>query len=121
MLSFNFYDRLVISLRAGHRGYRRYLSNEYARIDGRSRPTSSSVPRIDVEIVNDLPLRQAGDIFRRERFKRLFTFSYLVRGVDTGHVVIYFRRHWVDRLYMNAIGVYLQAQVLEPVMYLKTS
>lgn len=108
-----------MTLGSGPRGYRRYLTNEYARINGRSRSTNSSAPRIDLEIVDQLPVRQQGDIFRRERFKRLFLFSYLIKGVDTDHVTIYFRRHWVDRLYMNAIGVYLQAQVLEPVLYFK--
>ena len=51
------------------------------------------------------------------RFKRLFRFRALVRGYGSDQVQIVFRRHWLDRVYMNAIGPYLQGQLLEPLMY----
>jgi hypothetical protein len=101
-----------------HRGYRKYFDNEYARI-AQAGAEKSKAPTIDVEIVKNLPEAQEGDIVRRLRFKKLFTFEFLIRDISTPAVKIYFRSHWVDRVYMNAIGVFLQAQVLEPVMYLK--
>jgi hypothetical protein len=101
-----------------HRGYKKYFDNEYARI-AKSDVAGDSAPLITVAIVKDLPTPQGGDISHSVRFKKLFTFNYLVRGVDTKNVTIFFKRHWVDKVYMNAIGVYLQAQVLEPIMYLK--
>lgn len=120
---YDIHGDLQVRLRKGHRGYLRYFDNEYARISAGGappRPAGSAEPsRITVEIVGDLPARQDGDLVRTTRFKRLFTFRYLIRGLDTPDVTIYFGRHWVDRVYMNAIGVFLQAQVLEPVMYLK--
>ncbi|GIG39630.1 hypothetical protein [Cellulomonas phragmiteti] len=118
MTSYNFYGFLTVELVTTHRGWRRYFDNEYLRI---ARATTSS-PRsatVRVELVDRLPLQQAGDVVHVTRFKRLFTYRTLVRGLDTDRVTVFFARHWVDRVYMNAIGVYLQAQVLEPVMYYK--
>lgn len=117
MATYGFYGYLAVTLDTAHRGWRRYFDNEYARISSESavEPTL----RINVEIVKRLPDVQPGDITRVERYKKLFTYRYLVRGIDTREVTIYFQNHWVDRVYMNAIGVYLQAQVLEPIMYQK--
>ena len=118
MMTYNFFGRLNLAINAhGHRGYRRYFKNEYLRIADTG--LVEGAPTITVEVVKEIPERQDGDIVGSDHYKRLFHFSYLVRGIDTNNVVIYFRAHWVDKLYMNAIGVYLQAQVLEPVMYLK--
>lgn len=118
MTNYNLYGHLLVQLTTEHRGYRKYFDNEYARI---SQPTAplDATSRVTVAIVSQLPVPEAGDIARVVRFKKLFTFRFLVRGLETKNVTIYFKRHWVDRVYMNAIGVYLQAQVLEPIMYLK--
>ncbi len=117
MTSYNFYGFLTVKLVTDHRGWQRYFDNEYLRIAR----AGTSTPRatIRTEIVGDLPDRLPGDIVHETRFKGLFLYRTLVRGIDTDDVTIYFARHWIDRVYMNAIGVYLQAQVLEPVMYYK--
>jgi hypothetical protein len=117
LIDYDFYGYLTVRLDSSHRGYRKYFENEYARI-ARSREPADG-PRIAVEIVRRLPDELPDDIVEHVTFKKLFRFHYLVRGIDTDEVTIYFRRHWVDRVYMNAIGVYLQAQVLEPIMYQK--
>jgi hypothetical protein len=115
--SYNFSDYLTVDLPTTHRGYRRYFDNEYTRI---SRGTGTTdAPRITVQIVRSLPEPEPGDIRHDLRFKKLFTFRFVVRGIETRTPTIYFREHWVDKLYMNAIGVFLQAQVLEPIMYYK--
>ncbi|MFT4028623.1 MAG: hypothetical protein QM675_02005 [Protaetiibacter sp.] len=64
-----------------------------------------------------LPDAADGDIAVDHRFKRLFRFRALVRGYATERLEIVFRRHWLDRVYLNAIGPYLQGQLLEPLMY----
>lgn len=118
MKNYNLYEYLNVCLDTTHRGYRKYFDNEYARI-AQTETADASMSRVTVSIVGALPTAEPGDIVRKVRFKSLFTFEYLIRGVESRDVVIYFKRHWVDRVYMNAIGVYLQAQVLEPIMYLK--
>ncbi|MBX3090967.1 MAG: hypothetical protein KF801_00480 [Cryobacterium sp.] len=118
MTNFDFYGYLQVRLVSRHRGYLKYFDNEYARISHFG-PGSDSAPIVNVEIVRHLPEIKSGDLIKTVRFKRLFTFHYLVRGMSSREVTIYFQRHWVDRVYMNAVGVYLQAQVLEPVMYQK--
>jgi hypothetical protein len=116
--SYDFYGYLVVRLLSTHRGYRKYFDNEYARISQSGLATDSTM-RINVEIVSSLPSEQPGDITQTIRFKKLFTFRFLIRDLETRNVTIYFQKHWVDRVYMNAIGVFLQAQVLEPIMYMK--
>lgn len=118
MTSYDFYGYLTVTLDSQHRGYRRYFDNEYLRIS-QGKQTNAAAPTITVEIPKKLPEQQPGDIVRTVRYKNLFTYTFLVRGADTRDVTIYFQRHWVDSVYMNAIGVFLQAQVLEPVMYMK--
>ena len=118
MTSYNFYGYLIVRILSEHRGYRRYFENEYARISQGGKAKAKTL-RINVEIVPSLPEEARGDIKRTVRFKKLFTFRFLVRGIESRDVTIYFQKHWVDRVYMNAIGVFLQAQVLEPVMYMK--
>src|SRR5690606_8570114 len=72
-----------------------------------------------VHIVRRLPLARESDLVRSVNVKKLFTYHYLVRDLDSTTVEIFFRTHPIDKVYMNAIGVFLQAQVLEPVLYLK--
>jgi hypothetical protein len=115
---YNLHGHLLVRLTSEHRGYRKYFDNEYARISQAESPNEAA-PTVSVSVVSQLPGALDGDIVRAVRFKKLFTFRFLIRGLDTNDVKIYFKRHWVDRVYMNAIGVYLQAQVLEPIMYLK--
>lgn len=118
MTTYRFYGLLDLECDdGGHRGYRRFLENEYARIA--EAPADEAPLRIDLRVVAELPAALPGDIVRTVRFKRLFTYRFLVRDLKSERVQIFFRRHPVDRVYMNAIGVFLQAHVLEPVMYLK--
>lgn len=118
MTSYNFYGFLTVDLVTDHRGWRRYLDNEYLRI-AQPGDAAPGAPTVRVELVGRLPERQPGDVVHETRFKGLFRYRTLVRGIDTERVTVYFARHWLDRVYMNAIGVYLQAQILEPIMYYK--
>lgn len=118
-MTYVFFNYLNVTINDnGHSGYEKYFSNEYARITGKSVP-DQTIPSITVEIVKRLPRAQTADIRRLVRYKKLFNYEYLVRGLSAQHVTIYFKSHWIDRIYMNAIGVFVQAQVLEPIMYLK--
>jgi hypothetical protein len=118
MTTYSFFGHLNVVINSrGHRGYNRYFENEYQRIAERA--TSAGVPTVTVEIVDRLPEPQSGDLSERVHYKRMFHFEHLVRGIDTDNVTVFFKKHWVDKLYMNAIGVFVQCQVLEPIMYLK--
>ncbi|PYY40830.1 MULTISPECIES: hypothetical protein [unclassified Curtobacterium] len=117
--TYSFYGILDVNLQTEHRGWRRYFDNEYARIAKPSADAPRATLTVDVRIEEKAPSREPGDVRGTERFKGLFKFSYVIRGLDTDHVTIWFRSHWLDRVYMNAIGVYLQAQVLEPIIYAK--
>lgn len=117
-MGYSFFGHLNLVLDTnGHRGYVRYFDNEYSRIASRGR--SDGAPTVTVKIVDHLPAEKSGDLCKAVRYKKLFNYRYIVRDIDSDDVVIFFKSHVVDKVYMNAIGVFLQAQVLEPVMYLK--
>jgi len=115
--SFNLHGRALLTIEGGNAAYHRYFENEYRRAARASaeRPSLS----VTVRLVDRLPAATAGDRVRRVRFKRLFTFRFLVRGFASRDVTIFFERHPVDRVYALAAGVFLQAHVLEPILYAK--
>ncbi len=118
MSTYNFYNLLTLRCDfGGHRGYIRYFNNEYRRIA--KGDSDSTAQTITLRTVQTLPVQESGDVIKTIKYKKLFSYHFLVRGLDTPQVEIFFKRHWIDRLYMNAIGVFVQAQVLEPIMYLK--
>jgi hypothetical protein len=121
--SYSFYGLLdLTSDEGGRHRYRRYLDNEYEKMNVHRPPIGRpgwQAPKIELAIVGSLPREEPGDIRRDATFKGLFTYSYLVRGLDDRTVRVFFQDHPVSRLYTTAVGVYLQAQVLEPIMYLK--
>jgi len=116
--TYNFYGFLEVKCNFGnHEGYEQYFNNEYTRIaDTTAKKAARS---ITVNIVKNLPSPRKSDISNTVTYKKLFDYSYLIRNINGKNVEIYFKTHPVDKIYMNAIGVFLQAQVLEPVMYLK--
>lgn len=119
MANYNLYGLIGLEIDSGgRRGYARYFDNEYRRIATQANDKTPD-QTISLKIVSRLPDTKAGDISRQASFKKLFSYSYLVRGLDTPKSEIFFQAHPIGKLYMNAIGVFIQAQVLEPVMYLK--
>lgn len=119
MKTYSFYGFLQLHFNFnGHAGYERYFNSEYQRITYKQK-TNKNSPSITVSIVKSLPTANKEDIVQTSRYKKLFTFKFLIRNIDSNEVEIFFENHPVDKIYMNAIAVFLQAQVLEPVMYLK--
>ncbi len=120
MQTYAFQDHLSLVIDAGgRRAYDRYFDNEYLRIDETNVIDAPARCTVRLEIVDDLPDDLPADaIVRSARFKKLFTFRYAVAGLGSDEATIWFVDHRVSRLYMTAVGVFLQAHVLEPVMYL---
>lgn len=118
-MTYRFYDFVTVVLDTAAQAYVNYFENEYRRIDGMRGDAADPPNRITVHVVTRLPPEEPGDIRRVVRFKKLFRFAYVVRGLASRDVHIYFRRHPVDRFYVTAAGVFLQAQVVEPILYLK--
>ena len=102
----------------GRKQYDRYFANEYTRIDatnvGKNKPEYS----VSLEVVDRIPDDLEHDaIVRIVKFKNLFTYKYAITGLGTTKVIVYFQDHPVRHIYTTAVGVFIQAQVLEPVMY----
>jgi len=117
-VSYNLYGFVTLVVETADHGYKRYFDNEYRRL-GELAPPGAAPTTITVHIVDALPGEKPGDIRREVVFKKLFRHAYVVRGLQTSDVHLYFRRHPVGALYATAVGVFLQAQVLEPILYLK--
>jgi len=118
--TYAFQQHLTLVVDAGNKSpYAKYFDNEYVRIDQTDVSTQSPTSSVTLRIVDEIPGDLAPEAIRRkERFKKMFTFEYAVVGLGTEHAVVYFVDHWISRLYVTAVGVFVQAQVLEPVMYL---
>ncbi len=112
---YSVHPKLLLSVRTRRSAYREYFDNEYRSVSQTS--TDSDATRISVNIVERLPEPQAGDRIRHLTFKRLFRHHFLIRGFGTTHVDIYFRDSLWGRLYAKTITLFLQAQVVEPVVY----
>lgn len=119
-MEYRFQSYLSVRINAhGAHQYDRYFENEYARINQVCAATTVPDHRVTLEIVKTLPDDlPATAIRRKSRFKRLFTFEYAVVGAGTPDVTIFFKDHPVSRIYVTAVGVFLQAHILEPLMYL---
>jgi hypothetical protein len=113
--TFFLHGRISLTIDSESAAYHRYFENEYRRLSVKEE--SSPVLSVTVRLVSQLPSEQAGDRVRTVRFKKLFTFHFLVRGYDSGNVEIFFQRHPVDRVYVLAVGVFLQGQVLDPILH----
>lgn len=116
MSEWSIHPELTVQIHAKRRRYHAYFANEYTRV---STAPAKGAMRISAHVVRRLPARQPGDNVRALTFKRLFRYEYLVRGLHTDHVQIYFRDHPAARVYTNVVTLYLQAQVIEPIAYFK--
>jgi uncharacterized membrane protein YbhN (UPF0104 family) len=120
MKQFNFYNLIELKFDYGeYKAYEKYFDNEYARIAAPTKANKNIEPAIVIKIVKRLPDAQRYDILRTEKFKKLFNYSFVIRGLDKSKTEIYFKHHWADRIYINAVAVFLQTNILEPVTYYK--
>jgi len=98
--------------------FKEYFYNEYARIDKTCEKNGAPNAKISLEIVKELPAPKNGTISRSERFKGLFRYNFSIDDLDSDHIKIFFQYHPIASIYTTAMGVFIQAQVLEPIMYL---
>ncbi len=115
--SWAIHPQLELCLQAQRSAYHRYFANEYDRIE--TTESNQDSLRITATITRDLPAPEPGDIRRTLRFKRFFTYEYVIRGLNSAHVEIYFKDRPLGIVYAKIVTLFLQAQVLEPVAYLK--
>lgn len=116
-MEYSFFDIISLKINSKQRNYNKYFENEYARIAKETKKQISS--KISVYITNDLPKAQSGDHKSTIRVKNLFSYTYLIRNLDNEETEVYFKKHWIDKVYIKAIAVFLQAQIIEPIMYYK--
>lgn len=119
-MMYKFQNYLTLKIETGGRSqFDAYFENEYARINETDKSEVPGEYTVTLRIVSQIPHDLPPDAIRRvKRFKKLFTFEYAIVGLGTPDAVIYFKDHPVRKIYVTAVGVFVQAQVLEPVMYL---
>ncbi len=115
---FQDYINLEVESNGRHR-YDKYFNNEYFRIDNTLVSSNKAKYCVRLEIVEQFPHEISKDsITRVENFKKLFQFEYVIEGLGERNTTIYFKDHFFSRIYTTAVGVFIQAHVLEPVLYL---
>jgi len=103
----------------GKARFEEYFDNEYSRVDETCIATQSPASTITLEIVDELPVSvDDKSIVRSENFKKLFQYEFVIVDLESNDIKIYFKNHRIANIYTTAVGVFIQAQVLEPIMYL---
>lgn len=117
-MKFIIHSKLIISIDTKDSRYKRYFTNEYSRVSG-FEPASDAI-RIQVKIVKEIPKLDGKDyIYRSNRFKKIFNYQYGISGINSDIVTIYFKDEWFGKLYAKNLTLFLQAQILEPIIYFK--
>ncbi|PKQ25032.1 MAG: hypothetical protein CVT64_11860 [Actinobacteria bacterium HGW-Actinobacteria-4] len=115
MQTYTIHPSLTVNIHTTRRRYQQYFANEYRRVANFDPRPDATV--IDVFIVKHLPEPTAGDRHTHLRFKKIFRYEYLVRGFGSPNVEIYFKDSFSGTLYAKTVTLFLQAQLVEPVMY----
>ncbi len=71
-----------------------------------------------VRVVDKMPqLKNTKQVVLRSiHFKRLFWFEYAV-DFSQSPILIYVKRHWIERIYFKALGPFIQTNIIEPILY----
>ena len=118
MLEFKFQDYILLEVESnGRTQYDNYFSNEYTRVEVANERSGAPKCVVRLEIVKEFPELPSNAIIRSEDFKNLFNYEFAIVGLDDDKTTIYFKSHPISNLYVTAIGVFIQAQVLEPILY----
>ena len=114
---------VAVLLTSHWKEYIRYFDREY----WFAKKKENSKPLIVCAIVDSLGTAKQKDtlcVYRRVHFKKLFWFEYVVDfGAYTQSngkepVRLYIKRHFLSSFYMNAVGPFIQTNVLEPLLYI---
>ena len=117
-MRYTIHPTLSIDISTKNRRYLEYFKNEYERVSNFT-PLRKNHVTVKVSIVTKLPRKQPGDISRTPTYKKLFHYEYLIRGLETDTVEIYFKDIAIAKTYRNVVTLFLQAQIVEPVVYYK--
>lgn len=112
---YGLHPKLALSLHTTRRAYHDYFHNEYLLVS--RMPTDRDATKISVHVVRHLPEPNEGDRIRHITSKKLFGYRYLIRGFGTPHVEIYFKDSAWGWVYAKIVTLFLQAQIIEPVVY----
>lgn len=118
MLEFKFQDYILLEVESnGRKQYDNYFNNEYVRVEAVNEKSNTIHCVVRLEIVDEFPKLPENTIVKSERFKNLFNYEFAIAGLGESETTIFFKNHPISKLYVTAIGVFIQAQVLEPILY----
>jgi len=117
-MEYQLHPELRIAIETGNPSYRKYFENEYKRVSGYE--SSANPILVTAKIVSREPKVASADrIHRKLTFKKIFHYEYWIDGLETDNVTIYFKNIFWGSLYSKTVTLFLQAQILEPVLYYK--
>lgn len=116
-MKYTIHPTMTINIVTKNRRYLAYFKNEYERVANFEPSKDQTV--VNVHIVKRLPANENGDIRKTLSFKKIFKYSYVIRGLETNSIDIFFKDVPVAAAYRNIVTLFLQAQIMEPVVYYK--
>lgn len=114
----------AVTLTSHWKNYIRYFDKEYWFA---KKKLGNSTPFITCTIVDSLGTAKQSNawcVYRRVHFKKLFWFEYVIdfgaymKSHGKESVKLYVKRHFLSSFYMNAVGPFIQTNVLEPLLYI---
>lgn len=109
-MNYVLHPKLGLTISTSTRRYQSYFKNEYLRVSGGK--LDKDAITITVKIVKRLPQPRDADRSRSVSFKKTLSCEYLIRGLETDNVTIYFKDNIAGKLYTKLVTLFLQAQVL---------
>lgn len=119
MRSYKFQNYVDVNIDSPkHIKYLKYFENEYRKVSDLTDSLKPAKTQITLHIVESLS-KHGHDIKKEVRFKKLFSHQFAIKNLDGNDVDIYFKHHPISRIYATAVGVFIQAHVLESILYYK--
>jgi hypothetical protein len=111
------HPKLILNVTTNDKGYIKYFDNEYSRLSNYS--AVANAIEIHVHIANELPRAKKSDRKRKFFFKKVLKQEFIVRSLDTSKIEIFFKDHPTGRIYSKTLTLFLQTNVIEPIIYFK--
>lgn len=116
-MEYTLHPKLKIKVYTKVKNYRRYFDNEYLKLS--SYKTTGNFTIIKVSIARTMPRASRADWEKKIYFKKIFPQHFLIRNLDSNRVEVYFKDTLAGRLYAKNLTLFLQTNVLEPIIYYK--
>jgi len=117
-LRLSIHNKIHIDIKSRYKFYITHFKKEYPENFYDDVPIAPA--DIEFFIDTDFPDVRDGDIYIKRKFKNVHPYTCLIQDVDENKTRVYFKTSHIARfIYPSMAAVFLQAEMLEPLIYLK--